>query len=143
MILHSITDRHCLLQHATNMFWKLREILRDQAQLAPDANNVLERSEGWKRANLPDPNEYDDKLEAMLACETCELGLLNEMHEAIITKFVTIEMQQKFAMQLRNVIKKAPPFASRSWSDWDLITAPLPQLSEAFLRTLGLLEEEQ
>ena len=71
------------------------------------------------------------------------LGDLNEMHEAIITKFVTIEMQQKFAMQLRNVIKKAPPFASRSWSDWDLITAPLPQLSEAFLRTLGLLEEEQ
>ena len=66
----------------------------------------------------------------------------NAMHNAIITKFVTIELQQKFAMQLRSLIKKAPPFASRSWSDWDLIAASLPQLSEAFLCTLGLWEED-
>ena len=67
----------------------------------------------------------------------------NAMHNAIITKFVTIELQQKFAMQLKSLVKKAPPFASRSWSDWDLITAALPQLSEAFLRTLGLWEETE
>jgi hypothetical protein len=44
-----------------------------------------------------------------------DLNDRNAMHDAIITKFVTIELQQNFAMQLRSLIKKAPPFASRSW----------------------------
>jgi len=66
------------------------------------------------------------------------LGDRNAMHKAITTKFVTIELQQKFAHQLGMLIKNAEPYASRNWSDWDLITASLSQLSEALLRTLGL-----
>jgi hypothetical protein len=66
---------------------------------------------------------------------------LNAMHEAIITKFVTIKLQQQFAQQLRILLKKAHPYAGGGRSDWDLIAASLPQLKEAFLRTLGLWTE--
>jgi hypothetical protein len=75
------------------MFCKLREILRDQAQSVPYASNVLERSEGVKRVNLPDPDEYVDKRESMLACETCELGL-NEMHEAACALYIMHKYNQ-------------------------------------------------
>jgi hypothetical protein len=47
------------------MFFKLRDLLRDQAEAAPTALNEAERSKGGTRANLPDPDDYDEKLEAM------------------------------------------------------------------------------
>ncbi len=75
------TDRHLLYQQLFEIFWKLREVLRQQAAAAPDANNSAERALGVKRANLPDPEEYEDKLEAMTVCQALELGL-NQLHEA-------------------------------------------------------------
>ena len=50
------------------MFFKLRDLPRDQAAAAPTALSKAERSKGVKRANLPDPEDYDDKLEAMTVC---------------------------------------------------------------------------
>ncbi len=44
-------------------------------------------SKGVKRANLPDPEDYDDKLEAMTVCATLELGL-NELHEAASAMYI-------------------------------------------------------
>jgi hypothetical protein len=55
-----------------NIFWKLREHLRDEANLAPDGSNETERKEGVKRANLPDPDDYNEKLAAMSTCEALE-----------------------------------------------------------------------
>ena len=81
VILHTFRDRHCLFQHLTDMFFKLRDLLRDQAEAAPSALNEAERSKGVRRSNLPDPEDYDEKLEAMTVCETLELGL-NELNEA-------------------------------------------------------------
>ncbi len=63
------------------MFFKMRDLLRDQAEAAPTALNEAERSKGVTRSNLPDPEDYDEKLEAMTVCETLELGL-NELNEA-------------------------------------------------------------
>jgi len=64
-----------------DMFFKMRDLLRDQAEDAPTTLNEAERSKGVKRANLPDPEDYDDKLEAMTVCATLKMGL-NELHEA-------------------------------------------------------------
>ena len=44
------------------MLFKLRDLLRDQAEAAPTAMNEAERSNGAKRANLPNPEDYVDKL---------------------------------------------------------------------------------
>jgi hypothetical protein len=57
--MHVFTDRHRLYHHVANIFWKPREKLRDEANLAPDEFNEAERSKGAKMANLPDPNDYD------------------------------------------------------------------------------------
>ncbi len=64
------------------MFFKLRVLLRDQAEVAPTPLNEAERSKGVRRANLSDPEDYDDKLEAMTVCTTLELGI-NELQEAV------------------------------------------------------------
>jgi hypothetical protein len=57
------------------MFWKLRGVPRDHASTSTAASNSTERALGVKRANLPDPENYEDKLEAMSVCESLELGL--------------------------------------------------------------------
>ncbi len=41
-------------------------MLRHQAVAAPDADNAAERALGVRWANLPDPEEFEDKLEAMM-----------------------------------------------------------------------------
>ena len=87
IILHTFRDRHRLFQHLTDMFFKLRDIVREQAENAPTANNEAERSKGVRRANLPDPEDYDEKLEAMSVCSTLELGL-NELHEAASALYI-------------------------------------------------------
>jgi hypothetical protein len=69
------------------MLFKLRDLLRDQAEASPNARNEVERSKGVKRANLPDPEDYDDKLEAMIVCDTLELGL-NELQEAASALYI-------------------------------------------------------
>ncbi len=57
------------------------------ASLAPDGFNEVERKEGVKRANLPDPDDYNEKLAAMIACEALELGL-NKVHEAACALYI-------------------------------------------------------
>ena len=112
--------------------------------MTPEAQRIaIAEACGWK-AHVDGLGYYQGVHPALMGGRAIPdyLNDRNAMHDAIITKFVTIELQQKFAMQLRSLIKKAPPFASRSWSDWDLIAASLPQLSEAFLCTLGLWEED-
>ena len=69
------------------MFFKLRYLLRDQAEAAPTAHNEAERSKGVRRANLPDPEDYDEKLEAMTVCATLEMGM-NELHEAASALYI-------------------------------------------------------
>ena len=69
------------------MFFKLRGLLSDQAEVAPTAMHEAERSKGGKRASLPDPEDYDDKLEAMSVCATLELGLI-ELHEAASALYI-------------------------------------------------------
>ncbi len=44
--------------------------MRDQAEAAPTARNEAKRSKGVKRANLPDPEDYDEKMEALTVCGT-------------------------------------------------------------------------
>ena len=91
--LNVFTDRHCLYQHATNIFWKLREELRVEANRAPDASNEAERAEGVKRADLPDPDDYDDALASMSACESLELGI-NEFNEAACALYIRHKYNQ-------------------------------------------------
>ncbi len=61
------TDRHFF-----EIFWKLREALKQQVAAAPDKS--AERSHGVKRANLLDPEEFENKMEAMTVCRALELG---------------------------------------------------------------------
>ncbi len=42
-------------------------------------------------ANMPDPEDYDKKLEAMTVCATLELGL-NELHEAATSALYIMHM---------------------------------------------------
>jgi hypothetical protein len=79
------TYRHLLYQQLFEIFWKLREVLRQQAAAAPDAINTAERALGVKWANLRDPEEFEDKLETMTVCHALELGLnqLNEVGYAL------------------------------------------------------------
>ena len=53
--LRVFTDRYSMYQHVANIFWKLREQLRDEANLALDGFNEAESQEGVKRTNLPEP----------------------------------------------------------------------------------------
>ncbi len=62
------------------IFLKVRGVLREQAKLAPMPSNAAERALTAKRANLPDPEDYDAKLEAMTVCLALELGM-NPLHE--------------------------------------------------------------
>ena len=48
-----------------DIFWKLRTMVRDQAATAPDASNAAKRAPGVRRANLSDPDDYAERLEAM------------------------------------------------------------------------------
>ena len=50
-------------------------MVRDQATAAPDASNAPERALGVKRANLPDHDDYADRLEAMTISQSLEVGL--------------------------------------------------------------------
>jgi hypothetical protein len=81
------TDRHLIFQHFFEIFWKLREVIRQQAAAAPDADNAAERSLGVKRANLPDPEESEDKLKTMTVCQVLDLGL-NQLHEASCAMYI-------------------------------------------------------
>jgi hypothetical protein len=42
--------------------------LREKANLVPDGFYVAERTEGVRRAKLPDPDDGDEKLAAMTTC---------------------------------------------------------------------------
>ena len=64
-----------------DVFWKMLGVLRNRVAAAPAASNSAERSLGVKRANFRDPEDYEDKLEAMSVCEALKLGL-NQLHEA-------------------------------------------------------------
>ncbi len=68
-------------------------MIRDQSNLTPDDSKSAERVEGVKRVNLPYPDDYDDTLGAMSACETCELGL-NELHEAACSLYIRHKYNQ-------------------------------------------------
>jgi hypothetical protein len=61
--------------------------LKEEANLAPDQSNEAERVEGVRRANLPDPDDYEEMLAAASACEALELGL-NEIHEASCALYI-------------------------------------------------------
>ena len=68
--------------------------MKDEANLAPpDQSNEAERAEGVKRANLPDPYDYEEKLAAMSACEALEFGL-NEIHEASCPLYIRYKCSQ-------------------------------------------------
>ena len=82
-----------MYQHLSNIFWQLRVQLREEASLAPDQSNAAERAEGVRRANLPDPDDYEEKLAAMSACEALELGL-NEIHEASCALYIRHKYNQ-------------------------------------------------
>jgi hypothetical protein len=43
---------------------------------------------GVRRVNLPDFEDYDEKMQAMAGCETLELGL-NEQHEAACAMYIS------------------------------------------------------
>ncbi len=62
-------------------------MVRDQATAAPDASNAHERALGVRRANLPDPDDYADRLKAMKNCQSLELGL-NQLHEAACALYI-------------------------------------------------------
>ncbi len=56
-------------------------MLREQTEAAPVAANAAERALGVKRNNLPDPDDFEERLEAMIVREVLKLGL-NQLHEA-------------------------------------------------------------
>ena len=65
MTIQLYSDRNTLYQQLYDIFWKLRTMVRDQAAAAPDASNAAERAPGVRKANLPDPDDYAERLEAM------------------------------------------------------------------------------
>ena len=77
---HRVSNKNKLLQQLFDIFWKLRGVLREQNAATPTASNSAERSLGVKRANLPNPEDYEDMLEAMSVCDALELDL-NQPHE--------------------------------------------------------------
>jgi hypothetical protein len=75
-------DRNMFLHQLSDMFWKLRASIKEQALLLPLApENALERRSEVRRACLPEPDKYDEELEAMTDCQAVELGL-NQLNEA-------------------------------------------------------------
>ena len=50
-------------------------MVRDQAVVAPDATIVAGRAHGVTRANLPDPEEYAEKMETLTVCQAMEMGM--------------------------------------------------------------------
>jgi len=62
-------------------------MVRDQAIAAPDASDVPKRALGVRRANLPDPDDYADKLEAMTVCQSLELGPI-QLHETACALYI-------------------------------------------------------
>ena len=66
--------------------------MRDEANFAPDGFSEAERTEEV-RTNLPDPDDYDEKLAAMTTCEALELGL-NEVHEAACALYIRHKYNQ-------------------------------------------------
>ena len=89
----SFADRHRLFQNIFDMFWKLRGVLREQAEAAPVAANAAERALGVKRSNLPDPDDFEERLEAMTVREVLELGL-NQLHEAGCALYIKYRYNQ-------------------------------------------------
>jgi hypothetical protein len=85
--LQTYRDRHRLLQHVLDIFLKLRNMLRKQAEAAPTAQNKAKRSLGVKRAKLLDPEDYDDKMEDMSVFKTLEL-VMNELYEATCALYI-------------------------------------------------------
>ena len=68
--------------------------LRNEANLAPNQSSEAERDEGVRRANLSNPDDYEDKLAAMMPpCEALELGL-NEIHEASCALYIRQKYNQ-------------------------------------------------
>ena len=61
--------------------------MRNQSNAAPTAMNEAERSKGFKRANLPDLEDYDEKLKALTVRGTLELGF-NELHVATYAMYI-------------------------------------------------------
>ncbi len=56
IIIRFFTYRHCLFQPLSNMFVKMREMIKGQSNLTPDGLNIAKRAEGVKRVNLLNPN---------------------------------------------------------------------------------------
>ncbi len=52
-----------------------------------DPSNALERRPGVRRACLPEPDKYDEALEAMSVCQAVELGL-NQLNEAASALYI-------------------------------------------------------
>ncbi len=50
-------------------------MLREQADAAPVAANLAERALGVKHSNLPDQDDFEERLETMTIREVLELGL--------------------------------------------------------------------
>jgi hypothetical protein len=81
-------DRNMFLQQLSDILWKLRASIKDQALLLPLApENALERKSGVKRACLPEPHKYDEELETMTYCQAVELGL-NQLNEAAFALYI-------------------------------------------------------
>ena len=68
-------------------------MLREQAEAAPVAANAAERALGVRRTNLPDPNDFEERLEAMTVREVLELGL-NQLHEAGCALYIKYRYNQ-------------------------------------------------
>jgi hypothetical protein len=93
MTISIYADKHRFFHHLADIFWQLKEELREEAILAPALTNELESAKGDRRANLPDPNDYEENLAAMSACEALELDL-NEVHAASCSLFIMHKYNQ-------------------------------------------------
>jgi hypothetical protein len=89
----AFSDKNRLLQPLFDIFGKLRGVLREQDAAAPVTSNSAERSLGVKCANLLDPEDYEDKLEAMSVCEALELGLIH-LHEVGCALYIKYRCNQ-------------------------------------------------
>jgi len=76
------------LQHLSDIFWKLRASMKEQAVQVPLApENALERKSGVRRACRPEPDKYDEDVESMTDCHAVELGL-NQLNEAAFALYI-------------------------------------------------------
>ena len=106
-------------------------MLREQAAATPAASSSAERSLRVKRAILPDPEDYEDKMEDMSVCETLELSL-NQLHEAgcalyikymynqavvdnfLGDKFVGAERKQPFKERMATSVKEVQKLTAQA-----------------------------